>query len=241
MQHFIHFPDAEGGGTPPPTPEVTDHHIRHESSVPRKDAALLSVCQVAGAQWEATPAFSLVWKTAVEFKTETAAFETELGERTTEGGDRPQVTRNVDNLDIKIEDAIPFVKSYINGKWGPKDGPSHYASFGLVHRSEHYEFPTQRQQRISSINMMVKAIHDAGFDGNEFGKTFWTDIQKQYSELAGDATDTSGSISEHVSKLVQMRTSLRRVLHSLLLLIEANYPDTFEQMRRVWGFQKEKY
>ena len=41
--------------------------------------------------------------------------------------------------------------------------------------------------------------------------------------------------------LVILRTTLRRVLHSILLILEANYPDTFDEVRRDWGFQKESY
>ncbi len=241
MQHFILSPDAEGGAATLQTPPVTDTHTRHEANVPRKDAELFSVCTNAASQWKATPAITLLWKTQAAFEAETIAFGNELDQRTTEGGNVPQVTKNMENVDKSIEDAIPFMKTYINGKWGPKDEPSHYAAFGLVHRHEHYEFPTQRQQRISSINMMVSAVHAAGFDANQFGTPFWKDIQQQYEALTASATNASGSISEHVSQLVQMRTNLRRVLHSLLLLIEANYPDTFEQIRRTWGFQKEKY
>jgi hypothetical protein len=38
-----------------------------------------------------------------------------------------------------------------------------------------------------------------------------------------------------------LRTTLRRTLHSILLLLEANYPDTHQQVSRQWGFQKETY
>jgi hypothetical protein len=230
---------APGGGTTPATP--TDTHVRHHSNVPTKDADIKSVGTLVAAAWLANPGITLVWKTQAQFAADVASFTTALAHRQTAGGTRPQQTQALDNIDIQIEDAVPFVKSYINEKYGPANGPSYYAQFGMVHRHGHYELPTDHQQRSNALQMMIDAIHADGFDLKTYGATFWTGIKSSFDTALGATVTTDNTVSSNVSQLVVLRTSLRRVMHALLLVLEGNYPDTFDQVRRTWGFQVEDY
>ena len=158
------------------------------------------------------------------------------------GGNRQFMTNDLENQDDKIDDAIPFVKSKINGKYDPHDGPSYYASFGIIHRSNGgYEFPHDRQGRKASLQLMIDACTANGFTTEPYGADFWIQIQTDYNKALTTAGSTSGDVSGYVGDLNTLRTSLRRVLHSILLVLEGNYPDTFAQVRREWGFQKESY
>ena len=238
MKRFFFTDPATGGGAPA---EPVDTHIRHQGNIPAKDAELLNVCSQSDEQWKLNTNFTLVWITEAEFATDVQNFKNLYTQRQSTGVNLPQISHDIDELDRKTDDAVSFVKTYILEKFGPKDGPSHYAAFGFEHKHNHFQFPTQRQKRLESLNLMTAAIASNGFGTKTYGTTFWTDLRDKYNSLINSASDTSGDVSEDVSELVQLRTKLRRVLHSLLLLLEANYPDTFDQMRRKWGFQKEKY
>lgn len=238
MNRFLFFPD---GGESSITAPVTDTHVRHMSNVPRKDADLLAVCSSANDKWAATPAITLIWKTQTDFGADTLAFKVGLEARNTEGGFRGAQTSTLDDLDTQADDAVPFVKAAINAKFGPHNGPSHYSEFGMAHRHSQYELPADRQQRKDALRMMVDAIAANSLGTIQYGTTFWTTLKTNYDAALADATSGAGSVSAAVSDLVQMRTGLRRVLHSILLVLEGNYPDTFEQVRRDWGFQKGSY
>ena len=140
------------------------------------------------------------------------------------------------------DDALPYMKNMMGGKWGPYKSVAYYPEFGIEHRNHHYGFPTDRDKRKGALGMMADAVAANGF-GNDaaHGSSFWEDLVTRYNAALQDAILGAGSVSGSVSDLVQRRTTLRRVLHAILLLLEANYPYTFEQERRVWGFQKEKY
>lgn len=236
-------PDADAASSSlTETPPVTDTHVRHEKNVPAKNGVLLSVCQQVDTQWKATPAISLIWKTQTDYEKDVTRFGELLGERNETGGDRQHLTKDLENLDHQLDDAIPTMKSKINYKFGPADGKSYFAVFGIVHSAANgYELPHDRQGRKSSIDLMVKACTKYGFTDDPYGVPFWTDMQSKYEAALSIAGSTSGDVSGYVGELNTLRTSLRRVLHSILLLLEANYPDTFDQERRVWGFQKENY
>ncbi len=240
MKTFL-SPDAatSPGGT---ATIVTDTHIRHQPNVPNKSVDLLNVSQHVSAKWKDSPFIMLVWKTAADFDKDVLRFASVLNDRTQSGGNRQYMTHDLENLDHKIDDAMPFMKSKINFKFGPHDAKSRYASFGMIHRSNGgYEFPTDRQGRKSSLQLMVAACTTNGFTEEPYGVDFWKQLQSDYDKAIAEAATTSGDVSGYVGDLNTLRTSLRRVLHSILLLLEANYPDTFDQVRREWGFQKENY
>lgn len=237
---IYHAPDAaDNGGNTSSSP--TDSHIRHMSNIPDKDASLLNVSQVVVSKWANNSFVTLLWKTQPDFANEVEAFGEILSGRNTEGGQRDQQGRDIINIDKQTEDAVPYVKSYIAEKFGPPDAKAHYAEFGLEHRHSAYELPRQRQRRKDALRMMVDAITANGFDAKQYGTAFWTDIKTRYDKAVGAATSGATDVSEDVGELVILRTTLRRVLHSILLILEANYPDTFDQAKRTWGFLKETY
>lgn len=235
-------PDAESASSLSGSAAFIDTHVRHQENVPLKNAVLLSICQQADAKWKDSPFIMLVWKKEADFSDEVSRFATIFSGRQETGGDRQHLTRDLDDLDHQIDDVVPYVKSYINNKFGPKDGKSYFAAFGLTHSSAHgYELPHDRQGRKSSIEMMIKACSKYGFTAETSGANFWTEMQPRYDAAISKAATTSGDVSGYIGDLNTLRTTLRRVLHSILLLLEANFPDTFEQVRREWGFQKENY
>lgn len=237
---FLYASDAaENAGSTSSSP--TDSHIRHMSNVPDKDASLLNVSQVVVAKWAKNSFVTLLWKTQPDFANDAAAFGEILSGRNTAGGDRSQQGQDVEVIDKAAEDAVPYVKSYITEKFGPPYAKAHYAEFGLEHRHAAYELPRQRQRRKDALRMMVDAIAANNFNDKEYGTAFWTDIKTRYDEAIAEATSGATDVSEDVGELVILRTTLRRVLHSILLILEANYPDTFDQAKRSWGFLKETY
>lgn len=239
MNPFLFSPDAAGSGGGDAA--VTDTHVRHMGNVPEKDADLLGVSESVTDKWAVSSFITLIWKTQVAFAAETTGFRTSLEARNTAGGFRGGQTTALEALDIQAEDALPFVKAAINSKFGPAIGPSHYAEFGMEHRNRHYELPVDHQKRQDALRMMIDALAANSLGSITYGTTFWTTLKTNFDTALAAATTGAGNVSSGVSDLVTMRTSLRRVLHSILLLLEANYPDTFDEVRRDWGFQKGSY
>jgi len=241
MKRLLYSPDAADAAAGSANTTPTDTHIRHAANVPSKDAALLGVSQSVSTKWAASAFIALVWRTQGDFASDVAAFKNGLESRNTEGGKRSQQTQELENLDNEIEDAVSYVKSYIGDKFGPPNARAHFAEFGIAHRSGNYEFPKERQQRKDALRMMADAVAANGFDTKQYGTAWWADIKTKYDAASTAASAGASNVSGAVSEMVTLRTNLRRVLHSILLLLEANYPDTFDQAKREWGFLKEGY
>jgi hypothetical protein len=56
-----------------------------------------------------------------------------------------------------------------------------------------------------------------------------------------DAIIADGQVSTKVGSKNLLKEELEMVLNSLIHLIKANYPDSYEAELRNWGFQKNKY
>ncbi len=118
---------------------------------------------------------------------------------------------------------------------------SYFAQFGIVKSGHNYIFTVDRELRQEALLLTTKAIVSNGLSDRPFGLEFWKGIYDEYWALmASDSTD-DGDISDHVKDKDQYMAKVRKTLKSLLLSIEANYPDTYLQVQRQWGFQRENY
>jgi hypothetical protein len=88
---------------------------------------------------------------------------------------------------------------------------------------------------------MITGIATDGFDNEEYGKTFWTDMQTNYAAALLAAGNTSGEVSGKVATKNEQKKAIKKVLSSLLLVIRGSYPDTFDKVYREWGWRKESY
>jgi len=88
---------------------------------------------------------------------------------------------------------------------------------------------------------MVAGINSEGFAGNTYGDTYWQNVRTNYGSLLTQAETSDSTVSGKVGTKNTLKKGIKKVLNSLVLSIKANYPDTWKQELRVWGFQKEKY
>ena len=87
---------------------------------------------------------------------------------------------------------------------------------------------------------MVAAIDADGFGNEEYGNTFWRDMQTNYSAALDAAGATAGNVSTKVAGKNRLKKDIKNVLNSLLLVLKGNYPDTYPGVYREWGWQKER-
>lgn len=212
------------------------------SNIPRKDDDLLTVAQAASTKWSVTPGITLLWKTPDQFVLDVTNYKESLRSRQSIGSSRPTQTAALKKTDKKINTAAEKVKTYINEKYDTlAEAKAAYAGFGFVHKNRSYKFPVDHDKRVGALELMIAAIASNGFGSKPFGTTFWTDINEVFIAALGDTTATDKAVSEDVGDKNIYRDVVHKVLVSLLLIIEANYPDDYKQVKRAWGFLKENY
>lgn len=221
-----------------PTPGNTKPNTK--SNIPYADIDFGTVITNVANKWIASPQITLLWMDANTFASKASSFTTELNKRHDVGSTRPQITERLKQLDNTIDSSLLYIKGYLLELY--KDAAkSYYPSFGIEHKSNRYIFPTDRNKKSEALRLMINAIHINGLDGKEFGTTFWTDIKTEYDTLLDKAMNTDGNVSTKVSNKNELKKELIKIVNSIIIVIRANYPETYKSELRNWGFQKEKY
>jgi hypothetical protein len=80
-----------------------------------------------------------------------------------------------------------------------------------------------------------------GFQTFAYGLAYWTTVQTNFNNYLLNSVTIDETVSGKAGDKNILKKQVKKVLNSLLKVIEGNYPDDYKNIRRNWGFQKEKY
>lgn len=223
------------------TPKAEKPKQAKKRTVPQTDIDLGTVVTTVSEKWNKSKWLTLLWLKPTEFELDAQNYNIILSSRLNDGGTRPQITKALKVLDKKMDNHLSYVKGYITDKYKKESAMSYYNAFGIETKDGRYSFPRDQNRRLASLELMLGGLDKNGFNDKEFGKGFWTSIQKDYQELTKQANALDGAISANVGGKNVLKSNLVKGLNAIVNCIKANYPDTYKQELRDWGFQKEKY
>lgn len=207
-------------------------------NVPAADVDFANVVKLISTKWATSPWLVLLYITSAQFAAKATAYQTALATRQQSGSTRSQTTQALKLLDKSIENALIYVKNYLLDKYKKESYQSYFAAFGIEKGGL---YPRDQNSRSAALKLMIEAIAANGFGTKEFGTAFWTDIKTQYDALLTTASTTDSAVSTKVGDKNALKAELKKALNSIILVIKGNYPNTYKQELRNWGFQKEKY
>lgn len=223
-----------GGDVPTPT------KVNKKGKLPTKDNDFGNLCTKVNDKWKTLPALTLLYITQAQYDAKSLLFNSTLAARQKAGGDRSPITVQLKNSDANIDKAISAIKGYLKEKY-EGDAASYYSLFGIEKVGKNYELPTDRDKRKDTLDIIIAAIASEGFGTKKYGTAFWTQMKTDYTTQYKKANTTDGSVSTGVGNKNELREELTEVLESIINLVKANYPKTWEGELRNWGFQKENY
>ena len=229
------FPtDPAGGGnnTPPKT--------KRKRITPEGETDLLTVATSVNDNWKLNPTITVAYITQPQFEVYVGQYKTWLTSTRQSGGAVSSLAATLGISDDSIDDAVKEVKVYIRKKF-KKNDVANYGRYGIVKYGETYKFPVDHDERKLSIDLMIGAITADGFGAEEYGTAFWTGVKTSYASAYSATNTNSESRSKTKGSKDDAKAMVLKVLRSLRLIIEGNYPDTFEDVLRSWGWLKEKY
>ncbi len=209
--------------------------------IPAADTDFMDVAKNVSTSWMSNPAITLTWKKAGDFQTQVNDYETVLSSRKSTGSLRAGQSQALKQLDKQIDAAVKEVKVYIEKKYKTENAPAQFPRFGIVKENGHQRISKDRNNRRAALALMIDAIAADGFGAEEYGTAFWTGMQTNYSAAMNTAGNTTGDVSDKVATKNQQKKAIKQVLSSLLMVIKANYPDSYAGVYRDWGWQKESY
>lgn len=210
-------------------------------NVPVADINFGNVITTVSEKWAASSWLALKWLTVAQFQADATSYNNTLSIRLSKGATRPQITQTLDALEKTMDTHLSYVKGYITEKYKKENSASYFAAFGIEHKGNRYLLPADKNKRVEALKLMISALTEHGFEEKEFGLAFWTSLQQQYSVLVKESTTTDGQVSVKVGDKNILKKNLNKGLNAIIHTIKANYPDTYKQELRDWGFQKEKY
>ncbi|UAY51765.1 hypothetical protein [Ferruginibacter albus] len=233
---FFYSPDAPGSAS-----SSSDASVHKTPGLPVKDADFMDVAKAVAKSWVAHPSITLAYFDSGSFSNLVALCAAKLDERLATGANRPLLTQTLAQLDDSIDDAITEVKVYLQKKYKKDNAPAHYAAFGLEKQNHVFQLPRDRNKRLQALKQTKAAIETEGFGNEEYGTDFWNNVYDAYSTAMTKASDTDGQITAHVSGKNSDKEQIKKIMISLRKVLEGNFPDTYEDVYRVWGWQKEHY
>ena len=218
-----------------------EHKVVKTKSLPAKELELGAIATLASAKWTVSTWLTLLWLTPVQFATLVVNYKAALTIRNISGGTKKGVVQSMKLINKEIDDAMVYVKGYILEIFKKDRAKSMYATFGIQSKDGHYNLPDDIDGRAAALGTLLTAIRDNGLDDKEYGRAFWDDIKARFDELASQTTSLSSTISVKVGDKKELKKELLLALNSLIKAVQANYPLTWKEELRAWGFQKERY
>lgn len=228
--------------TPPPGQGNDPIKVKKatQSTVPKADSDFGTTGTDVNTSWKANPHITVAYITQPQFETKVLLYNSTLEERIDTGSDRPTLTSDLKEIDQKLDEGMGWIKGYLIGQFN-KTATAHYAKFGMVKVGGGYELPRDRDKRKLALKLILPALTEYGYGANDYGTAYFTPLITKFNAQMGSAKTTDSGVSGLVSDKNQLKKDLTKVLKSLVLILEGNYPDTYKGVLREWGFQKEKY
>lgn len=213
-------------------------------NIPVGDMDFGTVANDAVAMWKAESWLTLQYITQSQAQQKVDLFNTIIGNRKDDGGGRPQYTVALETINKEIDGSIKYIKGYIqeeHGDEGKEVVQSYYPAFGIVKKGGAFEIPADASNRKIALDLMISGIKANHFDAKKYGLAYWEDIKTRYDALVLNSRALDGSISDKVGEKNVLKEEIKEVLVSLINILEGNFPKTYQEQLRKWGFQKEKY
>ena len=214
---------------------------KHTGNNPDKDADLVGLTRMVEPVWRANPQIALLYTDVDKYKISITAFSSTLNERQSTGGDRKEKTLKLKALDVSINKGIAAIKGYLVYKYEKDNAASYYPQFGIERVGSIYILPLDRNKRQAALPIILSAVTTHGFTSEKYGTAFWQATRDSYDTLLKEASAVDGTVAKKVSDKNELRKIIVKTHNSLIYSIKANYPDTYKNVIREWGFQKEKY
>jgi hypothetical protein len=209
--------------------------------MPNSQHDFLNLIDNVTKKWNETPQITLLWTNSEDFKKLANEFRTLLQDKLEVGSNRGSQTQTLKDLDTQINKAVENVKFALLAKFGKDKAKAYYSEFGIVKQKNSYKLPTDRNTRLNNVNLLAKGVKSHSLQIADFNNKFFENISTIYANAFEATQKTDSIVANAVGNKNDIRKQLEVILLSLILVIKANYPNTYEGELRGWGFQKEKY
>lgn len=210
------------------------------STLPKSQAELLAVAIRALQNWNEVK-FPIQWIKKNDFANLLIEFEASFTSGKTASATRLQVTSELRTANKNIDKGISDLKRLMVNKYG-RDYKSYLQHVGIKVVNGRFVFPKNQQERKHALEMVCRYVeNNPSLTSAELTLAHWQNMLAEYVRCLNLAVESDNTVTDSSMKKGQYKETIVKTLNSLILLIKANFPDTYTQEIRLWGFHKEKY
>ncbi len=216
---------------------------RAKSTVPSNPLEMIAVGRECLTHW-IDSGIDIKWISAAEFGEKLTVLESAYTARKQTGISRNPLTRRLNELDEIIDSKLRFVKDYIAEYYSNNSTPAeeYYRDFGIEHiATSGYRIPGAKERRVEALKNMISAMTAHQMSNRMYGIEFWQPIYEEYFDLFSQTYTADSRTKVSVKDKEEAKRTVYNTLKALTLMLQAVYPETYRDMYRVWGFQREKY
>jgi hypothetical protein len=208
--------------------------------VPRKEVDIIAVATFASRAWKES-GLTLRWINPDEMLADTMEFKSTFDANMKTSGERRVVTNTLKAVNTEINLSLKYLKGYIADEFDSNGVHAYYPQFGIAKEKKMFVIPRDNDRRKLALEQMLKALARYDFGKRKYGLEYWGSLYDRFihakSEASGHDSDSAGQISVKTD----LNARIIKTLNALICLVKANYPESWREELRVWGFQKEKY
>jgi hypothetical protein len=210
-------------------------------NLPSKESDLNYRSTEVATYWATRSNMQLNWTSPAELLEAAGTFGSSFAERKDVKANRRELTQKLKKKNLEIDHSVMQTKNYLADIYSKSEAIVHYESLGIIKIGKVYRLPMDNESRLYALDQLLKGIDKHGLADRKFGKAYWTEMRSSFAEIKSQAETADRNTSEHVGIKGEQIKYIRKTLNALIHLIKAQYPDTWREELRVWGFLKEKY
>jgi IS1 family transposase len=212
-----------------------------KGNLPKKEGDLNAIAAEIAAYWETQPQITLLWTDVAKFKAASKLFGQSYAERADMKGIRRGVTQELKDINAEMNSSIEQLKAYLAEIFGRKNAQAYYETFGIVKEQAQYKLPKDNDRRLYALETLLRGIDAHALGERKYGKKYWEEIYARFTSLKKQASEADSYSTQRVRSKAEQKLFIHKTLNALILNIRSNYPDTWRNELRIWGFRKERY
>ncbi len=222
---------------PAPAPQTP----RKVAADPTTDLAMAATWVAIGAAWKLNPDITVRRTTQAEFEAAAGTQYNKLQNRLNVDDPRALLAGRLDAIRDIFGDQLEYIKAALLPIFKREGLEDAYPSFGIGREDGTWKFPTKRLPAQDAYDKAVAGLLAQGLKAGDAGATRLGPLAAEFRAKYKQLTELDGQTSAAVGQKNLGKAYLKKTARSLRYIIRGNEPDTWEQVWREWGTQKEKF
>jgi len=211
-----------------------------KATIPHREVDFISVAKNVQKYWSVSD-LKLGWTNADELLVKINDLDALSSQAIDIKAGRRPVSREIEVLRNETKSHLSAVRTAVKMKLGEENYDVYLPQLGFIHSSRGYAFPKNAESIMVSLNSLIKGLSDLELSPYLYDEAYWQAMLEKFKTNIESSRKMAAEISALVSQKLELKSEIRKILNSVVLLLRANYPDSYKHVLRSWEVQKERF